>query len=235
MDREMEERIPMPEIGSAVFECESVEEAREKAAELWGIKADDIEARIISEEKKLFGILGCTYKVEVRPFAPVTFIKSCHFVNEILEKMDLDLIPELDEDGTINLVGEDVGVVIGRYGETLKAEYLTNLACHDDILREGYVSTADTVSAGTDADKACRIDSQESLRKGTPVSLEPMSSWERRIVHALRDSKEVETKSIGEEPSRRVLVCPVARQDREVRRKEKIFPEQIVSIRNDRG
>jgi spoIIIJ-associated protein len=45
MDREMEERIPMPEIGSAVFECESVEEAREKAAELWGIKADDIEAR----------------------------------------------------------------------------------------------------------------------------------------------------------------------------------------------
>ncbi|MCC7575348.1 MAG: hypothetical protein KK926_00760, partial [Methanomethylovorans sp.] len=56
---------------------------------------------------------------------------------------------------------------------------------------------------------------REALRKGTPVSLEPMSSWERRIVHlALRDNKEVETRSIGEEPSRRVLVCPVSRPER---------------------
>lgn len=47
------------------------------------------------------------------------------FVNEILDRMDLDLIPELTDDGMINLVGEDAGVVIGRYGETLKAlEYI---------------------------------------------------------------------------------------------------------------
>ena len=218
MDRDMEERIPMPEIDSAVFECESVEEAREKAAELWGIKTDDVEAQIISEDKKLFGFLGCTYKVEVKPFAPVTFIKSCHFVNDILERMDLDLIPELNEDGMINLVGEDVGVVIGRYGETLKAlEYLTNLACHDDMSTRrvrfdcgGYRQRREQTLT-----RLAESIARESLRKGTPVSLEPMSSWERRIVHlALRDNKEVETKSIGEEPSRRVLVCPVTRSDR---------------------
>ena len=218
MDRETEEKKPIPEIGSAVFECESIEEARNKAAELWGIRPDDVETQIISEDKKLFGFLGCTYKVEVKPFAPVSFIKSCHFVNDILEKMDLDLVPELSGDGMINLVGEDVGVVIGRYGETLKAlEYLTNLACHDDMSTRrvrfdcgGYRQRREQTLS-----RLAESIARESLRKGTPVSLEPMSSWERRIVHlALKENKEVETKSIGEEPSRRVLVCPVVRSQR---------------------
>lgn len=218
MDRDMEEKCPMPEIESLVLDCLSVEEARQKAAELWGIKPDDVEAEIISEDKKLFGFLGSSYKVEVRPVAPASFIKSCHFVNDVLDKMDLDLIPELSEEGMINLVGEDVGVVIGRYGETLKAlEYLTNLACHDDMSTRrvrfdcgGYRQRREQTLS-----RLAESIAREALRKGTPVSLEPMSSWERRIVHlALKDNKEVETRSIGEEPSRRVLVCPVARSER---------------------
>ncbi|NLD04724.1 MAG: KH domain-containing protein [Synergistaceae bacterium] len=214
----MEERRPMPEIESLILECESVDQACEKAAEHWEIKSDDVVADIISEDKKLFGFFGCTYKVEVKPIAPISFIKSCHFVNEVLDKMDLDLIPELNDDGMINLVGEDVGVVIGRYGETLKAlEYLTNLACHDDMSTRrvrfdcgGYrLRREQTLS------RLAESIARESLRKGTAVSLEPMSSWERRIVHlALRENKEVETKSIGEEPSRRVLVCPVSTPER---------------------
>lgn len=218
MDRNMEERRPMPEIESLILESESVDQACEKAAEHWGIKSDDVVADIISEDKKLFGFFGSTYKVEVKPIAPISFIKSCHFVNEVLDKMDLDLIPELNDDGMINLVGEDVGVVIGRYGETLKAlEYLTNLACHDDMSTRrvrfdcgGYrLRREQTLS------RLAESIARESLRKGTAVSLEPMSSWERRIVHlALRENKEVETKSIGEEPSRRVLVCPVSSPER---------------------
>lgn len=218
MDKSLEERWPMPEIESLVLDCESVDQACEKAAEHWGIKSGDVVADVLSEDKKLFGFLGCTYKVEVRPIAPVSFIKSCHFVNEVLDKMDLDLIPELSEDGMINLVGEDVGVVIGRYGETLKAlEYLTNLACHDDMSTRrvrfdcgGYRQRREQTLS-----RLAESIARESLRKGTAVSLEPMSSWERRIVHlALRENKEVETKSIGEEPSRRILVCPVSRSQR---------------------
>ena len=132
MVTEREEQSPLPQIETAVIECSSVDDAKEKGAEMWGIKADDIEATIVSEDKKLFGLLKSTYKIEIRPFAPVSYIRSCHFVNEILDRMDLDLIPELTDDGMINLVGEDAGVVIGRYGETLKAlEYITNLVCHD--------------------------------------------------------------------------------------------------------
>ena len=214
MNREREEQCPLPEIDTAVVDCASVEEARSKGAEMWGIKPDDVEAKIISEDKKLFGLLGSTYKVEISPFAPASYIKSCHFVNEMLDKMDLDLIPELSDDGMINLVGEDAGVVIGRYGETLKAlEYLTNLVCHDDMSTRrvrfdcgGYRGRREQTLSRL-ADSIAR----EAVRKGSPVSLEPMSSWERRIVHiALRENRDVETRSIGEEPTRRILVCPVS-------------------------
>ena len=208
-----DELTAMPEIESCVFECASVDEAKEKGAEKWGIKPDDIEADVLSEDKKLFGLLGSTYRIEVRPFAPVSYIRSCHFVNEILDKMDLDLIPELTDDGIINLVGEDAGVVIGRYGETLKAlEYITNLVCHDDFSTRrvrfdcgGYRGRREQTLR-----RLAESIAREAKHKGTPVSLEPMSSWERRMIHiALRDAKDVETRSIGEEPVRRVLVCPV--------------------------
>lgn len=213
------ELMPMPEIESRVVECSSVDEAKAKGAEIWGIQPDDIDATVISEDKKLFGLLGSTYKVEIAPFAPVSYIKSCHFVNEMLDKMDLDLIPELTDDGIINLVGEDAGVVIGRYGETLKAlEYITNLVCHDDMSTRrvrfdcgGYRARREQTLK-----RLAESIAREAKRKGSPVSLEPMSSWERRLIHiALRDDKEIETRSIGEEPLRRVLVCPVGGQRRE--------------------
>ena len=213
-EADREELTPAPQIESVIVEASSVDEAKAKGAEKWGIKADDVEAKVISEEKKLFGLLGSTLKVEIQPFAPVAYIKSCHFVNEVLDKMDLDLIPELTEDGIINLVGEDAGVVIGRYGETLKAlEYITNLVCHDDMSTRrvrfdcgGYRGRREQTLA-----RLAESVAREAVHKGTPVSLEPMSSWERRIVHiALRDNRSVDTRSIGEEPVRRVLVCPKA-------------------------
>lgn len=217
------EQAPMPEVESRVIECSSVDEAKSKGAEIWGIQPDDIDATVISEDKKLFGLLGSTLQVEVRPFAPVSYIRSCHFVNEILDKMDLDLIPELTDDGMINLVGEDVGVVIGRYGETLKAlEYITNLVCHDDMSTRrvrfdcgGYRSRREQTLK-----RLAESIAREAKHKGAPVSLEPMSSWERRLIHiALRDNKDVETRSVGEEPLRRVLVCPVGGQAHPRRRR----------------
>lgn len=213
MARDRDEQAPLPEIDCAVLECVSVEEACARGAQIWDIKPSDIEAKILTEDKKFFGLLGSNLRVEVCPFAPVSYIKSCYLMNDILEKMDLDLIPELTDDGMINLVGEDVGVVIGRYGETLKAlEYLTNLICHYDTSTRrvrldcgGYRERREQTLA-----RLAESVAREAMRKGGPVSLEPMSSWERRLVHiALRDNDEVETSSTGEEPSRRVVVRPI--------------------------
>lgn len=213
MDKKNRELSPVPEIEVEVFDCSSEAEAREKAAELWEIDKEDVETKILSEDKKLFGLLGHAYKVQVMPIAPVSYIKSCYFVNEMLDKMDLDIVPELSEDGIINLVGEDAGVVIGRYGETLKAlEYLTNLVCHEDMSTRrvrfdcgGYRGRREKTLT-----RLAESVAREAVRRGESIMLEPMLSWERRIVHlALRDNNAVETRSVGEEPSRRVTVHPV--------------------------
>lgn len=203
---------PMPEIDTMVAQCQSLDEARLKGAEMWGIAPEDVDVDILAEDKKLFGLLGSSYRVEIRPCAPVSYIKSCYFVNDILEKMELDLIPELTDDGIINLVGEDTGVIIGRFGETLRAlEYLTNLGCHDDLSKRRVRFDCGGYRKHREATLTRLAESlaRDAIRKGSAVSLDPMTSWERRIIHlALRDNRDVETRSVGEEPARRVLISP---------------------------
>lgn len=203
----------MPEIETVMIQCQSLKEACKKGAEMWGIHPEDVDAEVLMEDKKLFGLLGSTYRVQIRPCAPVSYIKSCYFVNEVLDKMELDLVPELTDDGIVNLVGEDTGVIIGRFGETLRAlEYLTNLACHEDLSKRrvrfdcgGYRKYREATLT-----RLAKSLAKEAVRKGTSVSLDPMTSWERRIVHlALRDNDDVETHSVGEEPVRRILIAPV--------------------------
>lgn len=215
---EQNEDRQIPETESLIISSQSLEDARRKGAELWDIHSDDVDVEVIAEDKKLFGLLGSSYRVQIRPCAPVSYIKSCYFVNEVLDKMELDLVPELTDDGVINLVGEDTGVIIGRFGETLRAlEYLTNLACHEDLTKRrvrfdcgGYRKHRETTLT-----RLANSLAKEAVRKGSPVSLDPMTNWERRIVHiALRDNSEVETNSVGEEPTRRVVITPVRGNNR---------------------
>ena len=207
-----QEKYPLPEVETKTLDCSSVEEAQEICAREWGIRPEDVDVRVVSEGKKLFGLLGSKITVEATSCAPVSYIKSCLYVNEILERMDLDLIPELTEDGTVDLVGEDIGIVIGRFGETLKAlEHLTNLVCHRDL-------TTRRVHFDAAGYKRRRIHSLERLAGAVArdvlhshkaIALEPMTAWERRIIHLeLQDNKKLQTQSVGEDPSRRVVIAP---------------------------
>lgn len=207
-----QERYPLPTVESKIFECSSLTEAQEICAKEWGIRPEDVDVRVISEDKKFFGLLGSKLRVEATSCAPVSYIKSCLYVNELLDRMNLDLVPELTEDGTIDLVGEDVGIVIGRFGETLKAlEHITNLVCHKDLETRRVHFDA----AGYRARRirslerlACSV-AKDVLRAKRPLSLEPMTAWERRIIHLeLQSNKNIQTQSIGEEPSRRVVIAP---------------------------
>ena len=121
---------------------------------------------------------------------------------------------DYDDYGVFNLVGERLGVLIGKHGITLDAiQYLTNLAVNkgnfDDRVHiiidvENYRHRRDDALrelAMRLADKA-RYSNQE-------VRLEPMNRHERKIIHtALQDNKRVETRSAGEEPYRYVIVSP---------------------------
>lgn len=194
-----------------VIEAGSLEEAKAQAAEEWGLNPEEVSISLVEEEKRLFGLLGKKVKVEARPLFPPLLLRAKRLAGELLVLMGLDVTAEIEED-RVDLSGPDAGIVIGRYGESLKSmEYLLNL-----ILRD--VNEGERLHLDSEGYRQRRIDNLEKLalnaandamRRHRPVRLEPMTSWERRIVHlALKDRTDVETRSAGEDPYRKVVVWP---------------------------
>ncbi len=136
---------------------------------------------------------------------------------EIADGLGLDVEIEVEEgDGLLkgNLRGEDVGLFIGRRGQTIDAvQHLAQrIVFHEGpsdvrivIDADGYRERrAETLRA--DADGAA----EETLRTGQPVEMDPMPASERRVVHEhLRDRGDVGTHSEGDEPERRLVVSPL--------------------------
>ncbi|MHB8155815.1 MAG: RNA-binding cell elongation regulator Jag/EloR [Desulfocucumaceae bacterium] len=195
----------------------TVEEAVEQAVAELGISRDQIDFEIIDQPSKGFlGLLGskpARVKVTVKS-TPGGRVKS--IMTDILRAMEMDAnirIVEKDNTVVINLEGENLGILIGRRGETLDAlQYLINLSINKNqenrkkfILDiEGYrTRREDTLKklAHKLADKA--------MQRGRNVVLEPMNSLERRIIHtALQERADISTFSEGEEPYRKIIIAP---------------------------
>jgi spoIIIJ-associated protein len=138
-------------------------------------------------------------------------------LEEIAEGLQLDVEVEVEAgDGLLTgrLQGDDVGLFIGRHGQTIDAvQHLAQRIVFPEgpssvrlvIDADGYRERrAEALQA--DADDAV----EETLRTGEPVEFDPMPPWERRIVHEhLRDRAGVETFSEGEEPGRYLVVAPL--------------------------
>ena len=137
------------------------------------------------------------------------------FLTDVLKTMGMEvaLTSEIDEDGSlsINMEGDNMGILIGKRGQTLDSlQYLTNRVANK--MQDGYVS----VKLDTENYRQRRKETLENLAKNIAhkvkrtkrsVSLEPMNPYERRIIHsALQADKYVSTHSEGEEPYRRVVV-----------------------------
>lgn len=196
-----------------VVEAASLEEAQRIAAEKWDLEPGDVDVDVVEEEKKLFGLLGRRLTVEARPVHPLHALRARDLLQELLSLMDLDVSPEIvSEDGRINLTGEDAGIVIGRYGETMKAmEYLGNLILRESLDGRRFHLDSDGYRERREESltRLARSAAKDALRRRRPVRLEPMTSWERRIIHlALRDEEDIETRSMGQEPFRKVVVWP---------------------------
>jgi spoIIIJ-associated protein len=138
-------------------------------------------------------------------------------LEEVADGLGLDVEVEVREgDGLLrgNLRGDDVGLFIGRRGQTIDA--VQHLA-QRIVFREGpspvrVVIDADgyrerrAESLQADAEEAA----EEARRSGSPVELDPMPAAERRIVHEyLRERGGVGTHSEGDEPERRLVVSPL--------------------------
>jgi spoIIIJ-associated protein len=136
---------------------------------------------------------------------------------EIAEGLGLDVEIEIEEsEGILKgcLRGEDVGLFIGRRGQTIDAvQHLAQrIVFHDGPSDTRVIVDADgyrerrAEALRDDADAAA----DEVLRTDRPVELDPMPASERRVVHEhLRDRGDVQTHSEGEEPERRLVVSPL--------------------------
>ena len=112
------------------------------------------------------------------------------------------------------LVGPDLGVLIGRHGQTIDAlQYLANAIGHrahgDDRLRVVVDAAGYRARRAATLETVARRAAEQAAATGRRVELEPMTAVERRIVHELlKDDPEVETSSEGTEPTRFVVVLP---------------------------
>ncbi|MGP1413114.1 MAG: R3H domain-containing nucleic acid-binding protein, partial [Pyramidobacter piscolens] len=203
-----------------VLEVSSEDEARDRAASRWNIAREDVLLTVVGEEKKLFGLFGRKLKVEARrPSVPAAGpAKAAEadggfvvLLKRVLKAADLDLEVNVQPDGSVNLSGPDSRILLaGRQGEGLKAlDYIVNLMARNDgpaphvrLDCEGFRRKREK-----DLERVAMDAAKEAMKTRRTVYLQPMSSWERRIVHlTLRESANVETHSIGVEPGRKVAV-----------------------------
>jgi spoIIIJ-associated protein len=143
-------------------------------------------------------------------------------LEEIADALKLEVdVAVSDRDGALSgqLDGEDVGLFIGRHGQTIDAvQHLAQRIVFPDgpsavrivIDANGYrARRAEALQA--EADDAA----DEALASGRPIELDPLPPFERRIVHEyLRERGDVETHSEGNEPERYLVVTPRPADDR---------------------
>jgi spoIIIJ-associated protein len=124
-------------------------------------------------------------------------------------------VEEDDETITVSCTGGDLGMLIGRHGQTIDAvQYLLNAIFYRRPEAERKEVVVD--AAGYRARRRATLEAlavrsaERAMRSGDPVSLEPMTAVERKVVHLrLKDVPGVETTSEGTEPNRHVVVHPV--------------------------
>lgn len=139
------------------------------------------------------------------------------FLNKVFAAMNMEVsvFVEMNENEmNIDLSGDDMGVLIGKRGQTLDSlQYLTSIVVNKG--QKEYIR----VKVDTENYRSRRKETLENLAKNlaykakrtkNPVSLEPMNPYERRIIHsALQNDKYVTTHSEGEDPYRKVIITPV--------------------------
>ena len=137
------------------------------------------------------------------------------FIKGLLEHMDSKAVPHcVKADGNtykVDLVGDDLGYLIGRRGDTLDAiQHLANYTVNRDV--EGHIR----INVDAECYREKREDSlrryarkkaQQVLKARRRTTLEPMNAYERHVIHAaLQDMENITTHSTGTEPNRRVVI-----------------------------
>jgi len=196
--------------------AKTVNDAITEACQKLGVTSDKLDYQVIEEGSN--GFLGIGSKPAIIKAAAKFSIEdnAKSFLNDVFEAMKLKVVinikyDDIDRTMDIDLSGDEMGVLIGKRGQTLDSlQYLVSLVVNKDS--ENYIR----VKVDTENYRQRRKETLENLAKNIsykvkrtkrPVSLEPMNPYERRIIHsALQNDRYVSTHSEGDEPFRRVVV-----------------------------
>ncbi|GIN64521.1 protein jag [Robertmurraya siralis] len=196
---------------------QTVEEAVKSALAQLETTEDRVEVAIMDEGKKgIFGfgsrpaVVKVTAKID-----PVEEAKE--FLKEVSEKMGVDVEIEVLREGKqvqFILSGDKIALLIGKRGQTLNSlQYLTQLVInrfsdqyfHVLLDAEDYRKRRNE----TLVHLAERL-AQKALKTGKKVALEPMPSYERKVIHtALMENSRIKTYSDGVEPNRHIVIAPM--------------------------
>ena len=208
------------------FSAKTVEEAIQRALEQLGVSREEVDVTVVEEGKS--GILGLGSEpamVRVTPLTSVPQDDVTERAKAVLEKLlvlmgvegsitsQVEKVTEGTPSVTFNIHGDDLGILIGRRGQTLSSlQYLVRLMVNlqtksrspiivdiEDYKQRRYRVLEDF---------ARQIAEQVKVQDRS-FTFEPMSSFERRIIHiTLADYSEVTTKSVGSGKERQVIVLP---------------------------
>lgn len=200
-------------------EGKTVQEAIDLALKELSVTRDEVKVEILGEGNKgLFGMIGSKLaKVKVTKEADPFKKAVLRIANDLLNLMGVsgEIAEKGEEDGILKfeILSKDSALLIGKRGQTLNAlQFLVNLLAARESGEGGRI-LLDTENyrarrRDTLIDLALKLaEKAKGLRK--ELSLEPMSPYERHIIHAaLQDNAYVATKSVGQGEYRRIVIIP---------------------------
>ena len=199
--------------------AKTVSDAITEACQKLGVTSDKLDYQVVEEGSSGFlgiGAKPAVIKAAVKKSSVEEVARA--FLNDVFQAMNMEVVIDIkyneeEKSMDIELSGNEMGVLIGKRGQTLDSiQYLTSLVVNKG--NAGYVR----VKVDTENYRARRKETLENLAKNIafkvkrtkkPVFLEPMNPYERRVIHsALQNDPYVTTHSEGDEPNRRVVVTP---------------------------
>lgn len=192
------------------------DEAVAEALEELGVKPDKVRIEVLEETTKgFFGLGGKAVRVRVSVKEDLAQVAGL-FLREMLVNMGVPAQVEIfkrTENTVLNINGKDLGILIGKRGQTLDSlQYLVNLAVNKNQTEKEriIVDVAGYRRRREETLRRLALKMADKVkREGKRQVLEPMSPHERRIIHStLQTYKEVMTYSEGEDPYRHVIITP---------------------------
>lgn len=197
--------------------AKTVSDAITEACQKLGVTSDKLDYQVVEEGSSGFlgiGAKPAVIKAAVKKSSVEEVARA--FLNDVFQAMNMEVVIDIkyneeEKSMDIELSGNEMGVLIGKRGQTLDSlQYLVSLVVNKES--EEYIH----VKVDTENYRQRRKETLENLAKNIAykvkrtkrsVYLEPMNPYERRIIHsALQNDKYVTTHSEGEEPFRRVVV-----------------------------